>query len=56
METRLTLEEFRKIWESILVKASDEYETPPEVNRIEGTTIRTLGNFSASTGKGKSRK
>ena len=56
METRLTLEEFRKIWESILIKASDEYETPPEVIRIEGTTISTLGNFSASTGKGKSRK
>ena len=56
METRLTLEEFRKIWASILIKASDEYETPPEVIRIEGTTISTLGNFSASTGKGKSRK
>ena len=56
METRITFENFKEIWESILIRASDEYETPPEVIKIEGSTISTLGNFSASTGKGKSRK
>lgn len=47
METRITLENFKEIWESILIRASDEFEMPPEVIRIEGTTISTLGNFSA---------
>ena len=56
MEKRVTLDNFQEIWESLLIRASDEFEIPPEVIRIEGTTISTLGNFSASTGKGKSRK
>lgn len=56
MEKRVTLDNFKEIWESLLIRASDEFEIPPEVIRIEGTTISTLGNFSASTGKGKSRK
>ena len=30
--------------------------TPPEVIRVGTSTIGTLGNFSASTGKGKSKK
>ena len=56
MEKRVTLDNFKEIWESLLIRASDEFEIQPEVIRIEGTTISTLGNFSASTGKGKSRK
>ena len=56
MEKRVTLDNFKEIWESLLIRASDEFEIPPEVIRIEGTTISTLGNFSACTGKGKSRK
>jgi len=56
METRITEEEFARIWNSILIKATDQYITPPEVIHINESTISTLGNFSASTGKGKSKK
>lgn len=53
---RITLDNFRRIWESILIRATDKYVTPPEVIRVGSSTIGTLGNFSASTGKGKSKK
>ena len=53
---RITLDNFRRIWESILIRATDKYVTPPEVIRVGTSTIGTLGNFSASTGKGKSKK
>ena len=56
METRITPENFHSIWQSILIKANDQYATPPEVIQISNSTISTLGNFSASTGKGKSKK
>ena len=56
MEMRITLDNFRRIWESILIRATDKYVTPPEVIRVGSSTIGTLGNFSASTGKGKSKK
>lgn len=63
METRnynlsepMTKEEFRVIWQSIHLKATDEYTVPPETLRVNGSTIGTLGNFSASTGKAKSKK
>ncbi|MBO6171816.1 MAG: AAA family ATPase [Bacteroidales bacterium] len=55
-EMRITLDNFRRIWESILIRATDKYVTPPEVIRVGTSTIGTLGNFSASTGKGKSKK
>ena len=56
MEMRITLDNFRRIWETILIRATDKYVTPPEVIRVGSSTIGTLGNFSASTGKGKSKK
>lgn len=56
METKITSENFKSIWESILIKATDKYKTPPEVIQVSNSTISTLGNFSASTGKGKSKK
>ena len=56
METRITEENFHRIWQTILIKATDQYSTPPEVIRVNNSTISTLGNFSASTGKGKSKK
>lgn len=56
METKITAEEFPALWESVLIRPSDRYEIPPEVIRVGGSTIATLGNFSASTGKGKSKK
>lgn len=56
METRITAENFGAIWSSILIRVTDQYSTPPEVIHISNSTISTLGNFSASTGKGKSKK
>lgn len=56
METKITQENFHSVWNSILIKVTDEYDTPPEVIRVGDSTISTLGNFSASTGKGKSKK
>ena len=56
MDSRITLENFHRIWASILIKATDKYTTPPEVIHVSNSTISTLGNFSASTGKGKSKK
>ncbi len=63
METRnynssepMTKDEFRVIWQSIHLKVTDEYTVPPETLRVNGSTIGTLGNFSASTGKAKSKK
>ena len=37
------------------IKATDTYETPPQIIWIDNSTIATLGNFSASTGKAKSK-
>ena len=63
METRnynpsepMTKDEFRVIWQSIHLKVTDEYTVPHETLRVNGSTIGTLGNFSASTGKAKSKK
>ena len=38
------------------IKVTDTYETPPQIIWIDNSTIATLGNFSASTGKAKSKK
>lgn len=56
LRQQMTKEEFRVIWQSIHLKATDEYVIPPEILRVKGSTIGTLGNFSASTGKAKSKK
>ena len=56
MESRITRENFHKIWEQILIHVGDQFVTPPVVIKINGSVISTLGNFSASTGKGKSKK
>ena len=55
-EHGLTKSEFSVIWQSIRLKATDEYAVPPEILQVNGSTIGTLGNFSASTGKAKSKK
>ena len=56
MNVKITSENYAQILESVRIKASDKYSTPPEVIHISDSTISTLGNFSASTGKGKSKK
>lgn len=52
----MTREAFAVIWETIHLKATDSYDVPPEMLWINGSTIGTFGNFSASTGKAKSKK
>ena len=54
--TSLSESEFDVIWQSICLKVTDEYSNPPEILRVRLSTIGTLGNFSASTGKAKSKK
>lgn len=44
------------ILSSSQIRATDTYETPPQIIWIDNSTIATLGNFSASTGKAKSKK
>lgn len=52
----ITKERFPVIWQAVRINAIDSYDTPPEILSINGSTIGTLGNFSASTGKAKSKK
>ena len=52
--TAMTKEDFAALWKTIHLKVTDTYEVPPEILWVNGSTIGTLGNFSASTGKAKS--
>lgn len=56
VETEITKEKFPIIWQSVSINVNDSYDTPPEMLSIGTSTIGTLGNFSASTGKAKSKK
>ena len=38
------------------IRASDEITVPPKILFVGDCTIATFGNFSASTGKAKSKK
>lgn len=44
------------IIEYATLKVNEEYPFPPQVIKVRGTVIGTLGNFSASVGKPKSKK
>lgn len=44
------------ILSTALIKTTDTYQTPPQIIWIDSSAIATLGNFSASTGKAKSKK
>ena len=43
-------------WRDALLLATDEFEAPPVILRVGNSVIGTLGNFSATTGKAKSKK
>lgn len=45
-----------ELWKQARLSVTDEFNTPPVVLRVEESIIGTLGNFSASTGKAKSKK
>ena len=51
MESRL-----EQILNDALIKATDTYSVPPQIIWVDNSTIATLGNFSASTGKAKAKK
>lgn len=38
------------------IRTTDKYSLPPQIIWIDNSAIATLGNFSASTGKAKSKK
>ena len=47
---------FKQLLKHIKLKVTEEYDFPPEIITCGGATIATLGNFSASVGKPKSKK
>lgn len=51
-----TKEEVAILWQSSRLRITDSFATPPEVLNVGDSVIGTLGNFSASTGKAKSKK
>lgn len=47
---------YESLLKHIRLNVTEKYEFPPEIVQVHGTTIATVGNFSASTGKPKSKK
>lgn len=54
METKKP--EITVLWQASRLTLTGEYVTAPEILRVHGSPIGTLGNFSASIGKAKSKK
>ena len=48
--------ELALLLQNATIKATDKFDVPPEILWVGDSTIATFGNFSASTGKAKSRK
>ena len=55
-ERNITPEEAVILWQASRLDLSDDYEKAPEILKVRGSVIGTLGNFSASIGKAKSKK
>lgn len=53
---QLTAEEAFLLWQQSVLSVSGNYEKSPEVLKVDDTVIGTLGNFSVSIGKAKSKK
>ena len=59
METAAPIENLAQVairWQETMLSLEKEYELEPEVLKIGKVAIGTLGNFSASIGKAKSKK
>lgn len=56
MEKEKSSERISKILNDSLIRATDTYKLPPQIIWVDNSTIGTLGNFSASTGKAKAKK
>ena len=55
-ERNVTPEEAVILWQASRLDLSEDYEKAPEILKVRGSVIGTLGNFSASIGKAKSKK
>ena len=53
---RIDEEKYRSLLTKIRLNVTEKDDFPQEIVQIDGVTIATLGNFSASTGKPKSKK
>jgi hypothetical protein len=47
---------FAELWQHARLQVTDEFTAPPVILRVDDSIVGTLGNFSASTGKAKSKK
>lgn len=57
MEKKNIISEDSKLnWQRALLDLSEEYAEPPIILKVDDSIICTLGNFSASAGKEKSKK
>ena len=54
--TALTAETAIKMWHASRLSVTKTYEMSPEIIKAQNSVIGTLGNFSASIGKAKSKK
>ena len=52
----ISAEEAVILWQASRLSLSRSYEKAPEILKVHGSVIGTLGNFSASIGKAKSKK
>ena len=52
----LDSDELEELLTSSLILADEEYNVPPQIIWVDDSAVATLGNFSASTGKAKSKK
>ena len=52
----ISAEEAIILWQASRLSLSKSYEEAPEILKVHGSVIGTLGNFSASIGKAKSKK
>lgn len=55
-EEKENREKFKQFLDYVRIRATDHYVFPPEILTVDEITIATVGNFSASVGKPKSRK
>lgn len=53
---RIDEAKYKSLLKYIRLSVTEKYEFPQEIVQIDGVTIATIGNFSASTGKPKSKK
>ncbi|BBE17806.1 hypothetical protein AQPE_1963 [Aquipluma nitroreducens] len=51
-----TVIDFTELWQKSRLLITDEFVSPPVIVKVDDSIICTLGNFSASTGKAKSKK